>query len=163
MKRVSKGHGFWLSYILNMFFRPEWVVLAVALFIVFLFTKWIPLLILAILSLAVWFIYPLILTLVLGWAAKVGSEPTPHRENKNPYSVGNVMQKSKNNMQEEKLLCPCCKSFQLDEVGGYEICPVCNWEDDPVQRKDPDFAGGANKVSLNQARKDFLKKVTNHE
>jgi hypothetical protein len=29
---------------------------------------------------------------------------------------------------------------------------VCGWEDDPVQRADPSFAGGANVLSLNEAR-----------
>jgi hypothetical protein len=41
----------------------------------------------------------------------------------------------------------------LDEKGAYEVCEVCGWEDDPVQAADPDYAGGANKESLNEARK----------
>ncbi|MGS0646847.1 CPCC family cysteine-rich protein [Komagataeibacter melomenusus] len=48
--------------------------------------------------------------------------------------------------------CPCCKSPEISEYGEYEICRVCNWEDDPVQSADPDYSGGANKLSLNQAR-----------
>jgi hypothetical protein len=40
----------------------------------------------------------------------------------------------------------------LPEVGAWEICEVCNWEDDPVQREDPNLAGGANEPSLKQAR-----------
>ncbi len=52
----------------------------------------------------------------------------------------------------ERFPCPCCSSPVLTEVGAYEICPVCNWEDDPVQSADPDFAGGANTMSLNAAR-----------
>ena len=36
------------------------------------------------------------------------------------------------------------------------ICPVCFWQDDYVQLHDHDFSGGANKVSLNQARKNFI-------
>lgn len=44
----------------------------------------------------------------------------------------------------------------LTTQGGYEICDVCNWEDDPVQSSDPDYAGGANELSLNQARKEWL-------
>ena len=32
------------------------------------------------------------------------------------------------------------------------ICPVCFWEDDLIQLKDPEYAGGANLVSLWQAR-----------
>ena len=49
-------------------------------------------------------------------------------------------------------ICPCCGQHYFSEQGAYEICPVCGWEDDPLQRKDPDFAGGANTLSLNDAR-----------
>ena len=48
-------------------------------------------------------------------------------------------------------LCPVCSKHSFEEAGKYEICPVCGWEDDPVQRRDPDFPGGANKMSLNEA------------
>ena len=53
--------------------------------------------------------------------------------------------------------CPCCGFLTLEEPerGNYEICPVCFWEDDPVQLEDPDYVGGANDVSLNQARQNF--------
>lgn len=29
-----------------------------------------------------------------------------------------------------KYKCPCCGYYTLDERGGYDICPVCFWEDD---------------------------------
>ena len=60
-------------------------------------------------------------------------------------------------MSEEKYICPCCGHKTLPEQAGgtYEICPVCGWEDDPVQLRDPDFEGGANKLSLNRAREQF--------
>lgn len=50
--------------------------------------------------------------------------------------------------------CPCCGYLTLGEppTGTYEICDVCFWEDDGVQFRDLDYEGGANKVSLNQAR-----------
>ena len=51
--------------------------------------------------------------------------------------------------------CPCCGGMELSEVGGYEICRACGWEDDPVQEAYPELEGGANKVNLNQARKNF--------
>ena len=38
------------------------------------------------------------------------------------------------------------------EAGSYEICQFCGWEDDPVQNADPNFCGGANQMSLTQAR-----------
>jgi Cys-tRNA(Pro)/Cys-tRNA(Cys) deacylase len=54
--------------------------------------------------------------------------------------------------------CPCCGFYTLPEPAGgkYNICPVCWWEDDPVQMDDEDYEGGANEVSLRQARKNFM-------
>jgi hypothetical protein len=55
--------------------------------------------------------------------------------------------------------CPCCGHRTLDErpPGTYDICPVCFWEDDPVQYDDPDYEGGANRPSLRQAQANFLR------
>jgi Cysteine-rich CPCC len=54
--------------------------------------------------------------------------------------------------------CPCCGFLTLDEKppGTYSICPVCWWEDDDLQWRNPEYAGGANAVSLRQARENFL-------
>ncbi len=59
-----------------------------------------------------------------------------------------------------KFPCPCCQSlvYLYPANGDYSICPVCMWEDDPVQLTDPDYIGGANQLSLNQARIEFLEK-----
>ena len=53
--------------------------------------------------------------------------------------------------------CPCCDFLTLTEPpsGTYEICPVCWWEDDGVQFRNPDYPGGANSPSLRQARETF--------
>ena len=53
--------------------------------------------------------------------------------------------------------CRCCGNRTLSEPpgGNYEICPVCYWEDDAVQAEDPSYEGGANAVSLNQARANY--------
>ena len=40
--------------------------------------------------------------------------------------------------------------------GTFEICPVCFWEDDEVQFRDPDYEGGANSVSLRTAKSNFV-------
>ncbi|MFH1356362.1 MAG: CPCC family cysteine-rich protein [bacterium] len=57
----------------------------------------------------------------------------------------------------EKYPCPCCENKTLDEKapGTFEICPLCFWEDDNIQAKDPDYTGGTNDVSLNQARENL--------
>jgi hypothetical protein len=31
---------------------------------------------------------------------------------------------------ENRYTCQCCGYKTLDEIGGYDICPYCNWEDD---------------------------------
>lgn len=60
----------------------------------------------------------------------------------------------------KKYKCPCCGFYTLNEEppGTYEICPICNWEDDIVQYNDPDYEGGANIISLNEFRKQFESK-----
>ncbi|MCQ2403933.1 MAG: hypothetical protein MJ202_09440 [Lentisphaeria bacterium] len=52
----------------------------------------------------------------------------------------------------QKIKCPCCGIRTLETKGEYEICPVCGWEDDPVQAKDHAYPGGANELSLKDAR-----------
>ncbi|PZN34241.1 MAG: hypothetical protein DIU71_03085 [Proteobacteria bacterium] len=62
-------------------------------------------------------------------------------------------------MTAERLPCPCCGSRVLSEAGAYEICEACNWEDDPVQAADPRYAGGANEMSLDQARRRWRERA----
>lgn len=52
-------------------------------------------------------------------------------------------------------LCPVCEQHRYRYDDFFEVCPVCGWEDDGVQRDDPDYGGGANHMSVNQARKAF--------
>ncbi|AYQ30585.1 hypothetical protein DT070_16815 [Polaromonas sp. SP1] len=61
-------------------------------------------------------------------------------------------------LAEQRNPCPCCGQHTLDDVGAFEICEVCGWEDDPVQSADPNYAGGANKESLNEARRKWQAK-----
>lgn len=60
-------------------------------------------------------------------------------------------------MKGQKNACPCCGYLTLSSVppGTFEVCPVCFWEDDDAQFRDPDYAGGANTISLNEARSNF--------
>jgi len=60
----------------------------------------------------------------------------------------------------QKFPCPCCLSlvYLSPAEGDYSVCPTCAWEDDPTQSEDPDYAGGANRLSLNQARLEFISK-----
>lgn len=52
-----------------------------------------------------------------------------------------------------KLLCPVCGKYFFSE--SYEICPVCKWENDLLQREDENLSGGANKLSLADYRKEY--------
>lgn len=54
--------------------------------------------------------------------------------------------------------CPCCGFYTFEEEpdGTYYICPVCFWEDDPIQLQDETYEGGANHISLKEARKNYI-------
>jgi hypothetical protein len=53
--------------------------------------------------------------------------------------------------------CPCCghRTLTSESPGSYGLCPVCYWEDDGVQFRDPNYRGGANLESLIEARDNF--------
>lgn len=55
--------------------------------------------------------------------------------------------------------CPVCGKYEFKEEGSFDICPYCDWEDDWYQEKHPDFWGGANSMSLNQAREAYRKNI----
>ncbi len=53
--------------------------------------------------------------------------------------------------------CPCCRFLTLpkEPPGTFDTCPVCYWVDDGRQYRNPSATGGANRVSLEEARKNF--------
>lgn len=53
--------------------------------------------------------------------------------------------------------CACCGFLTLsdDSHETFEICPVCNWEDDDAQFNNPTLRGGANQENLIEARNNF--------
>jgi len=53
----------------------------------------------------------------------------------------------------KRITCLCCGYKTIEQE--YDICPICFWENDLVQKDDPDFSGGANKLSLKEAQKNF--------
>ena len=54
--------------------------------------------------------------------------------------------------------CPCCRCRTLDERGGYDVCPICFWEDDGQDDADADTVrGGPNgSLSLTMARHNYI-------
>ncbi|MBQ8590766.1 MAG: hydrolase [Firmicutes bacterium] len=71
------------------------------------------------------------------------------------------------NEEKRKYACVCCGELTMDEQppGTYQICPVCGWEDDKFQFKNPDERGGANCLSLNESKEVYFsqKRGYNHE
>ena len=58
----------------------------------------------------------------------------------------------------KRIQCPCCGYYTHDEdFYLFEFCDVCKWQYDEVVHKDPDLKGGANKISLNEARENYKK------
>jgi len=56
-----------------------------------------------------------------------------------------------------RFACPCCGYPTLDELNSYEICELCNWEDDGQGEEEAEEVwGGPNSdYSLSEARKNF--------
>ena len=67
------------------------------------------------------------------------------------------MKKLIKNKRTEKIIeyppykCKVCGIGDVEEV--HDICDYCGWEDDGLQNNNPDYTGGANKMSLNQHKK----------
>jgi hypothetical protein len=54
--------------------------------------------------------------------------------------------------------CPACGFLVfLDPPGSFDICPVCEWEDDAVQLRHPSMGGGANDESLVAVQRRVLR------
>jgi len=53
--------------------------------------------------------------------------------------------------------CACCGEDTLEDGNGnFEICSLCNWEDDPVQNSDIYLAVGANYYCLKEHQQVYL-------
>ena len=52
--------------------------------------------------------------------------------------------------------CPCCGYLTSSSPGGYDICPVCGWEDDLAQLRFANMPWGPNRYSLWDAQQNYL-------
>ena len=52
----------------------------------------------------------------------------------------------------DRHLCPVCGKYDFEHRNSMDYCDVCDWCDDAVQEDSPDYKGGANRMSLNEAR-----------
>lgn len=57
----------------------------------------------------------------------------------------------KNNIEKNTIppyKCRICGLGNIDFI--HSICMFCGWEDDSLQNEEPDYKGGANRMSFNQ-------------
>lgn len=47
--------------------------------------------------------------------------------------------------------------MEHDEAIYHDICPVCFWENDPIQNYDEKYIGGSNDISLFEAKANYQK------
>jgi len=55
----------------------------------------------------------------------------------------------------KNLQCPCCGYYTIIE--HFDICKVCFWQFDLSAHNRPDKVSGANRITLNEARKNYKK------
>ena len=61
-------------------------------------------------------------------------------------------------MKIERIQCPCCGYYTIEDDETdiiIDICEVCYWQYDWVAHKYPNKIIGPNRVSLEQARRNF--------
>lgn len=84
MRRTKRTGSFWLCLLINILLNldgtiPAWILLGLHFWLdISILWFW--------LALGLWLLGILLWMKLMGWASRC-SEPTPHRENKNPYSV----------------------------------------------------------------------------
>ena len=83
----SAGDGFLLCFLVNLLFNFWWGLIAVILFVLYLFIGisfiW------SLVGLFVWLGVAFLSTALVIWAVSTSEEKTPERENLNPYSAKN--------------------------------------------------------------------------
>ena len=56
--------------------------------------------------------------------------------------------------------CAVCRNSVTEDDCGH--CFTCGWDGDTVQENNPDYQGGANKISLNEARAQWAARNPQH-
>ena len=49
----------------------------------------------------------------------------------------------------QKHTCPVCGKYVFADIDDFDVCPICNWENDSYGEEYPDSDGGVNTISLN--------------
>lgn len=58
-------------------------------------------------------------------------------------------------IDKSKRICPVCEKHYFEELNAFELCPICGWGDDLLQRDDHDYKNGYNKMSVNEAKEAY--------
>jgi len=58
-------------------------------------------------------------------------------------------------LESKNSICPVCEEYYFESPEDWDICPMCGWENDGLQRKKEDFWGGANTLSVNESKKVY--------
>lgn len=58
-----------------------------------------------------------------------------------------------------KYTCKCCGFKTLDSESNFDICEICDWEDDEVQNNNPLLKIWANKDSLYQCQLNIISQI----
>lgn len=53
--------------------------------------------------------------------------------------------------------CPICGKYYFDTYDDMDMCDVCGWSNDALQEERPDYRGGANLMSFNEAKEAYKK------
>ncbi len=64
--------------------------------------------------------------------------------------------KGREYMSKKNIKCPVCGKYTFDRENDFDICDTCGWENDGVQYSDHNYAGGANDLSVNEARIEYF-------
>lgn len=70
------------------------------------------------------------------------------------------MKKNINNNEDSKIIphkCQVCGMGDIEFI--HDICKFCGWENDDVKDNEPDYFGGANRMSLNQYKQFWQEKA----
>ena len=88
MRKPSRSDGFFLCFVLNLFWRSGWGALALLLWLLRLRLAVIPWYA-PLIPLGAWLLSALAYTVFLSFVSRAGGRPAPQQENKNPYSARN--------------------------------------------------------------------------
>ena len=93
MRKTKRTGNFWLCLLINMVLNLEWTIPAWILLALHFWLGWSAWWF--VLALGLWIMNIMFWMWIMGWAADCGNTPDPPKENKNPYSIGELKEHGK--------------------------------------------------------------------